>query len=199
MTPTTKATGRPMLARRTLPQKAAMVLAGTAVLALASQVAVPFYPVPMTLQTAAMLAIGFAYGARLGAVTVLAWLAQGAMGLPVFAGFGATASLVGPTAGFLLGFVGMAWLAGLATDRGLRHPVALAGVALLASALLYVPGLAWPMVVAPAAGIGAGWAGMAPGATLAAFATPYLLGDAVKAVLVGLAVSGAFSALGRRT
>lgn len=193
MTPTTQAIGR-----TTLAQKVAMVLAGTVVIAISAQIAVPFFPVPMTLQTAAVLAVGMVLGARLGALTVVAYLAEGAMGLPVFAGFRSTAALAGPTAGFLVGFVGMAWLAGLATDRGLRHPAALAGVALAASALLYVPGLLWPLAVAPLAGIEAGWAGMAPGATLAAFATPYLLGDAVKAVLVALAVSGGMVALGRR-
>ena len=187
---TTKAIEQASLAR-----KAALVLAGTAVLAVASQVAVPFYPVPMTLQTAAVLAIGMAYGARLGAITVLAWLAQGALGLPVFANFGATASLMGPTAGFLAGFVGLAWLAGLATDRGMRDPLALSAVALAASALLYLPGLAWPLALAPALGIEAGWAGMAPDATLAAFATPYLLGDAVKAMLVSFGASGMLALL----
>lgn len=197
MTPTRNAAARPTLTRPTLARQVAMVLAGSAILTIASQVAVPFYPVPMTLTTAAVLAIGMAYGARLGAITVLAWLAQGAIGLPVFAGFGATASLMGPTAGFLAGFVGMAWLAGFATDRGMRHPLALAGVALLVSALLYVPGLAWPLAFAPALGLEAGWAGMGLGATLAAFAAPFLLGDAVKAVLVALAVSGAFTARNR--
>ena len=193
MTPTATSLGRMTLARQ-----AALVLAGTAFLALASQVAVPFYPVPMTLQTAAVLAIGLAFGARLGAITVLAWLAEGAVGLPVFTGFGSTASLAGPTAGFLAGFVGMAWLAGLASDRGLRHPAALAGVTLAASALLYVPGLAWPLALAQAAGIDAGWAGMGLGDTLGAFALPYLLGDAVKAVLVALLAAGAASLAARR-
>ena len=189
MTPTRTA-ARPIPARPTVARQVAMVLAGTAILAIASQVAVPFYPVPMTLTTAAVLAIGMAYGARLGAITVAAWLAQGAAGLPVFANFGATASLMGPTAGFLIGFVGMAWLAGLATDRGLRHPLSLSVVALAASALLYVPGLGWPLAVAPALGLEAGWAGMGLGATLGAFALPFLLGDAAKAVLVALVTAG---------
>lgn len=181
--------------RTRLARQAALVLAGTAVLALASQIAVPFYPLPMTLQTAAVLAIGLTFGARLGAITVLAWLAEGALGLPVFANFSATASLAGPTAGFLAGFVGMAFLAGLATDRGVTGPIALSVVTLGISALLYIPGLLWPLGLAQVAGIEAGWAGLAFGDAVSTFAAPYLLGDAVKAVLVAMIVAGAASAL----
>lgn len=62
------------------------VLAGSLLLTLSAKVQVPFYPVPMTLQTLVVLLIGVAFGWRMGVATVLAYLAQGAMGLPVFAG-----------------------------------------------------------------------------------------------------------------
>jgi len=103
----------------TLPRKAGLVLGGSLFIALAAQVSVPFFPVPLTLSTLAVLLVGLTLGARLGAAAVLAYLAEGAMGLPVFAGGMSTASLVGPTAGFLYGYVGMAWLAGLAVEKGL--------------------------------------------------------------------------------
>ncbi|MEM8849722.1 MAG: biotin transporter BioY [Pseudomonadota bacterium] len=187
------------LGRMTLARQVGLILAGTLVLAAASQVTVPFYPVPMTLQTLAVLLVGFAYGARLGTITVLAWLGQAVLGAPVLANFMNGAAFAGPTAGFLIGFVGMAWLAGTAADRGIAGPVKLALVALVASAALYVPGLAWPLGVAQAAGIEAGWAGLSVGQVLSGFAVPFLLGDAVKAVLAALIVTGAVRALRRRS
>ena len=168
----------------TLAQKAAMVLAGTALIAISAQISVPFFPVPMTLQTLAVLLVGFALGARLGALTVLAYVAEGAMGLPVFSGF--KAGLGGPTTGFLLGFVLMAFVAGWAADRGLRSVLGLAAVALLASALLYVPGVAW---LATAIGFEK---------AVAAGMLPFLAGDAVKAVLAALVVTGGWNLLARR-
>ena len=168
----------------TLAQKAAMVLAGTALIAISAQISVPFFPVPMTLQTLAVLLVGFALGARLGALTVLAYVAEGAMGLPVFSGF--KAGLGGPTTGFLLGFVLMAFVAGWAADRGLRSVLGLAAVALLASARLYVPGVAW---LATAIGFEK---------AVAAGMLPFLAGDAVKAVLAALVVTGGWNLRARR-
>lgn len=183
------------LGRMTLMKQAALVLGGTGVLALASQVSVPFYPVPMTLQTLAVLSIGFAFGSRMGALTVLAWLAQAAMGAQVLANFGNGAAFFGPTAGFLVGFVGMAWLAGLAAEKGF---FAMAGMGLLASAALYIPGLAWPMGVAELAGLQVWGHDMGFAALLDAFALPFLLGDAVKALLAALLVTGGLSVLRKR-
>ena len=183
------------LGRMTTMKQVALVLGGTMVLALASQVSVPFYPVPMTLQTLAVLSIGFAFGSRLGAITVLAWLAEAAMGAPVLSNFGSAAAFAGPTAGFLLGFVAMAWLAGLAAGRGLAAMVA-AGLA--ASALLYVPGLAWPYAVAEAMGVQVCGHDLSFAALLEAFAWPFLLGDAVKALLAATLVAGGTATLRAR-
>jgi biotin transport system substrate-specific component len=185
MTPIQQAAARPSLARQ-----AGLVLAGAVVIALAAQISVPFYPVPMTLQTLAILGVGFALGARLGAITLLTYLGQGALGLPVFANAMNGAAFAGPTAGFLVGFVGLAFLAGLARDRGLTHPLALSAVALVASALLYVPGVAWPLGVAALMGVEVAGAGLALPALLDAFMWPFLAGDAVKAVLAALLASG---------
>ncbi|MGP1358277.1 biotin transporter BioY [Roseicyclus sp.] len=182
-----------------LARKALLVVGGSLLIALAAQVSIPFWPVPMTLQTLAVLLVGFALGARLGAAAVLTYLAEGAMGLPVFSNGGAgIAYMMGPTAGFLLGFVAMAWIAGFAAERGLaRGLLGTALVALVASAALYLPGLAWPLGVAGALGIEAGWAGLSAASVWAGFAAPFLLGDAVKAVIAALVVTGAWKALRR--
>ena len=194
MAPTTTMTRGPLTPAR----QAAMVLAGTAVLALAAQISVPFYPVPMTLQTLAVLAVGMAFGARLGALTVLAWYVEALMGLPVLAGFNNGAAFAGPTAGFLAGFVAMAWLAGRAVERGITGPVRLSLVTLALSAMIYLPGLAWPAGLAAATGIEAGWTGLSMSAIVAAFALPFLLADAVKAVLAALVYRGVARWLARR-
>lgn len=182
------------LGQSTFTKQALLVLGGSLLIAIAAQISVPMWPVPMTLQVLAILVVGLSFGAR------LAYLAEGAMGLPVFANGGAgLAYMAGPTAGFLVGFVLMAWVAGLAADRGMTKT--LAGtvlVALVASALLYIPGLAWPLGVAKAFGIEAGWAGLSMERVLAGFMTPFLVGDAVKSVLAALIVTGGWAALKSR-
>jgi biotin transport system substrate-specific component len=188
------------LGQMSLLRQALLVLAGSLFIALAAQITVRLFPVPITLQTLAVLLVGFAYGPRLAAATLVAYLAQGAAGLPVFAGGLNVVAFAGPTAGFLVGFVAMAWAAGFAVERGLaKGLVSTALVALVLSALLYVPGLAWPMALAGGFGIEAGWIGQG----LAAyywpyFVAPFLLGDALKAVLAAVIVSGIWSVWARR-
>src|SRR5258708_15994547 len=83
-----------------------LIALGTALLTLSAKVNLPLPYVPMTLQTLVVLVIGAAYGWRLGSVTVMAYLAEGAFGLPVFAGAVARlAPLLGPTPGYLTRFV----------------------------------------------------------------------------------------------
>ncbi len=171
-----------------LLKKAALVLGGTLFIAAAAQVSVG-WPVPITLQTLAILIVGLTFGSRLGAVTLMAYLAEGAMGLPVFSHGMSSANLVGPTAGFLFGFIGMAWLAGLAVEKGLARGIvstALCGIVI--SALLYIPGLAWPAVVLGKT-LPELWAG---------WMSPFLLGDAIKAVVAAMVVWGGWKALKAR-
>ena len=170
--------------------KIALVLGGSALIGVAAQISVPMFPVPMTLQTLAVLMVGLTFGARLGAVTLLAYLAEGAMGLPVFAngGFGA-ATLMGPTGGYLFGFVAAAWLTGWLAERGWDRSVWLTGLAMaLGNLVLYVPGLIQLQAVTGAefAKVWAWGAG------------PFLLGDAVKLAVAALALPGAWALLGRR-
>jgi len=183
-----------------LLNKATLVLGGSLFIAVAAQVNVPMYPVPMTLQTLAIMLVGLTFGSRLGALTVVAYLAEGAIGLPVFANAMNGAAFFGPTAGFLVGFVGLAWLVGFAAENGLAKGVlgtAAAGIA--ASALLYIPGIAWPMSLANLSGIEAGWIGREFGAYYwTYFMAPFLIGDAVKAILAALIISGGWKALSRK-
>jgi biotin transport system substrate-specific component len=96
-----------------------LVALGTALMALSAKVSLPLPYVPMTLQTLVVLMIGAAYGWRLGSATMIAYLTEGALGLPVFAGpVGGLAPLVGPTAGYLFGFVAAAFITGYLAERG---------------------------------------------------------------------------------
>ena len=93
-----------------------LVLIGTALLTLSAKVKIPFYPVPMTMQTFMIMLIGFAYGWRLGLITVSLYLIQGSIGLPVFAGTPekgmGLSYFVGPTMGYLIGFLPAVFIAG---------------------------------------------------------------------------------------
>jgi biotin transport system substrate-specific component len=96
-----------------------LVALGTALLTLSAKINLPLPYVPMTLQTLVVLMIGAVYGWRLGTATMLAYLAEGASGLPVFAGpIGGLAPLLGPTAGYLVGFVAAAFVTGWLSERG---------------------------------------------------------------------------------
>jgi len=184
---------------QTLLKQALMVIGGSLLVASAAQVSVPMYPVPVTLQTLAVLLVGFAFGSRLGAITLAAYLAEGAIGLPVFANFNNGAAFAGPTAGFLVGFVGMAWLAGLATDLGYRKLLPLAAFAIEASIFLYIPGVLWAMFADALFGFDATrWGADNFDMIWTYYIAPFLIGDAVKAVLAALMVTGAWAALSRR-
>lgn len=182
--------------KTTLLRQALLALGGAAFIAAATQISVPFFPVPMTLQTLAILIVGLSFGARLGTATLITYLGYGAMGLPVFANGMNGLAFAGPTAGFLLGFVLMAGLAGLAADRGIAKGfVSTALVTLGLAALLYIPGIAWPMAVASATGVEAGWVGQEIGYYWTYFIAPFLIGDVVKAVIAALVVTGAWKVL----
>ena len=87
--------------------KLIFLLLGVAILSLSAHFKVPFYPVPMTLQTLVVLLIGMSYGLHLGGATILSYLLLGAFGAPVFSGGVGFVYLVGPTGGYLVGFL---WL-----------------------------------------------------------------------------------------
>ena len=156
------------------PATRAIVLAliGTALLTLSAKIQVPFWPVPMTMQTFVVLVLGMAYGWRLAGATVLLYLAQGAIGLPVFAAGGGIAYLAGPTGGYLAGFllaaVAVGWLAEHGWDRSVLRTLA---AMLIGTAIIFACGIAWlgTLIGLPQA--------------ISAGLVPFLLGEAVKIAL----------------
>ncbi len=122
-----------------------LIALGTALLTLSAKVNLPLPYVPMTLQTLVVLTIGAAYGWRLGSATVIAYLAEGAIGFPVFAGpVGGLAPFVGPTGGYLIGFVAAAFVTGWLSERGWDRSVPRLFVAMgLGHILILAAGFAW--------------------------------------------------------
>ena len=96
----------------------ALVLFGTLLLAVSSKIQVPFWPVPMTMQTFVVFIIGMSYGWRLAFSTLIVYLIEGALGLPVFAKGGGLLYLIGPTAGYLYGMTVAAGVMGFFAERG---------------------------------------------------------------------------------
>lgn len=191
---------RPVLSEVLLPshegtalwvKRALLVAAGVAALTVAAQIRVPFWPVPMTLQTFAVLSIGAAYGLRLGALTVLVYLAVGALGADVFTGssaeLGGLAYMMGGTGGYLVGFVLAAALVGWLARRGWDRDIAHAALAMLAgNVVIYLPGLLW-------LGVLYGW----DQPILAWGLYPFLAGDLLKLALAAVALPALWAAVGR--
>lgn len=151
-----------------------LVLAGSILIALSAQIAIPFYPVPFTGQTFAVLMVGITLGSVRGALAVIAYLLEGLFGLPVFAQGGATATLFGPTLGYLLGFVPAAFIVGYLAERGWdRHPISTALAMLIGNGVIYIPGL---IVLST-------FLGKDLAATLSLGLVPFVLGDLIKLAL----------------
>lgn len=174
----------PSLARPTaLGRSLALALGGAALITLGAKIQIPFWPVPMTLHTLAVFFLAATLGPRIGFAAMAAYLAAGALGIPVFSGTPergiGLAYMVGPTGGYLAGYLLGAGLTGsLAQGRGLigRFLAMLAGLA-----VVYALGLAWLALYVPPQGL------------LAAGLTPFLLGDLVKLALA----SGLIAAIAR--
>ncbi|WP_439601137.1 biotin transporter BioY [Devosia sp.] len=159
---------------RPLAWRVGAVVLGTLFLALSSYVEVPMVPVPVTMQTFAVMLVGALYGWRLGAITIIAWLAEAAIGLPVLSGGAAGAHhFVGPTAGYLFAFPVAGAVVGWLAERGWNgHRPALAFVnMLLGNALCLALGAAWLAVLF---GADVAWtSGVAP----------FIVGGVLKSVL----------------
>ena len=173
-------------------RNAALAVLGTALLWISAKIQVPFYPVPMTMQTFAVLVIGMAYGWRLGAATVILYLAEGAAGLPVFAGTPekgiGVVYMLGSTGGYLVGFVLAAAACGWLAERGWdRNIVGTAIAMLIGNAIIYIPGLLWLGAVV-------GW----DKPIFEWGLTPFLWGDLTKLVLAAALVPLAWNVLKRR-
>ena len=174
---------------RTLWTDAALVVAFSAFVALTAQVQIPLWPVPITLQTLGVLLTGAVLGSRLGALTLLVYLAEGAIGLPVFAGPSAgIARIAGPTGGYLIGFVFAAALVGRLAERGWdRHIWSAAAAMLLGNLVIYAFGVSW-------LGVALGDAGAAISRGLLLF----IPGDLIKIAVAALVLPGAWALTNRQ-
>lgn len=170
--------------------RALACIAGSLLLWASAKVHVPFWPVPMTMQTGVVVLLAALYGPRLGVATVVLYLLQGAIGLPVFSGTPergiGLAYMAGPTGGYLIGFAVaaalVAWLLSKAPSRS--FPVILGAMA-LGMVTIYACGVTWLATLI-------GWE-----KAVAAGVMPFVLGDALKCVLAAL-VAWRFSAWTRR-
>lgn len=173
-----EAASRPAETRFAMSARTALtIIAGTALMTLAAKIQIPFWPVPMTLHTMAVMGFAVAFGPRIAVSIFLAYLAAGAAGLPVFSGSPergiGLAYLAGPTGGYLLGYLIASWLVGaLATGKGTlgRFGAMLAGMV-----PVYAIGAAWLAVYVPA------------GQLLALGVLSFLPGDLVKIGVVAAA------------
>lgn len=145
---------RPVLAEALIGQRPgllgrlAFVIGGAALLWASAKLQVPFYPVPITLQTLVVLGLGMAVGWRIAGATLGLYLAQGLIGLPVFAGTPekgiGLAYMMGPTGGYLIGSLAAAMLVGWLAERGWgRNPVSTVGAMALGNAVIYAFGVSW--------------------------------------------------------
>ncbi len=177
------------------PRAILLMLAGSAFVALSAQLQVPLWPVPMTGQTFAVLIVGVAYGWRLGAATLLLYMAEGAMGIPVFAKAAAgPAVLMGPTGGYIMGFILAAAIIGYLAERGWdRNVWSMALAMAIGNLAIYLLGLPWLAVYLAGVGVEQPVA-----AAIAGGLTPFLLGDALKLALAACLLPAMWKLIGRR-
>lgn len=161
-------------------KQAALVVAGIAILAICAKIRVPMWPVPITMGTFGVLALGAAYGARLGLVTILGYMVIGVLGFDVFAGSSAESNgiayMMGGTGGYLVGYVLATAVLGVLAARGWDRSFGWMALALLiGNVAIYVPGLAW-------LGTLYGW----DKPILEWGLTPFLVGDVIKLALAAM-------------
>lgn len=180
-----------------LASNIATVVLGTLLITLCAKINVPVWPVPVTMQGFAIAALAAAFGLRIGVATVALYLVEGALGLPVFATGGGLVYLVGPTGGFLLGFLVLAAVTGYAADRGASgKPLALFAAMLVGDALMFVLGFAWLALMAGQAG----WIDQTNvlGSAFAKAVQPFIVWDILKMALAAVTVTGAWNLISKR-
>ncbi len=177
--------------RAGLARKLGLAFAGTLVLWASAKLQVPFYPVPITLQTLVVLGLGMAVGWRLAGATLALYLVEGLLGLPVFAGTPekgiGLAYMMGPTGGYLAGYLVASVLVGWLAERGWgRNVVSTIGAMVLGNAVIYALGVAW-------LGTLMGW----DKPVLEWGLYPFLLGDLFKIGLAAALLPAAWRLTGR--
>ncbi|MER9419193.1 biotin transporter BioY [Mesorhizobium sp. M0306] len=188
-------TMRPLISLA-LPEKGAarlagqllLAIAGTLLLILSAKTKVMLGPVDISMQTLAVFLIAAAFGMRLGVATLLLYMAEGALGLPVFQstpekGIG-IAYMLGSTGGYLAGFVVMAAIVGWAADRGWdRHPIKLFNAMLVAEIVMMAMGFAWLALL------------IGPEKSWQFGVVPFIVGDLIKVALAASLVPAVWSLL----
>jgi biotin transport system substrate-specific component len=168
----------------------ALIVGSSFLVAMSAQVAInlPFSPVPITMQTLAVLLVGVLLGSVRGSLSMLLYLAQGAAGLPVFAGgIAGAAHMLGPTGGYLLGFVLCSYLVGYLAERGWDRKVGTTLIAMCVGTLIiYIPGLVWLATFIDGGNV----------LTLGLY--PFLPGAAIKIVAATLILPAGWKLLGKR-
>lgn len=170
--------------------RAALAALGVAALWISAKTQIAVVPVPVTMQVFVALSIGAAYGARLGAATVLAYLALGALGEPVFAGTPekglGLAYMAGPTGGYLVGFALAAAVVGFFAERGWdRSVTAMFAATGLGLAAIYLPGVLWLSAL------------IGPDKALQFGVHPFIWIDLAKAALAALLFPAIWRLIGR--
>jgi biotin transport system substrate-specific component len=174
-----------LLPQRSVPNKvinAAIILGTSWLIAAGAQVSIniPFSPVPVTGQTLAVLLAGLIFGKTLGSAAVTAYLVQGALGLPFFAGGkSGFVTLFGPTGGYLFGFLAAVYVVGLLSELRHRRSIIQASITLvIGNIIIYLFGLVWL----------AQFVGESQVLSIGLY--PFLVGDALKILLTLALVSG---------
>src|SRR6266404_3804845 len=167
-----------------------LVIGFSLLTALAAQIVIPIGPIPITAQTFAVLLTGALLGSRLGAMAMIAYLLEGASGLPFFyGGHGGITHLLGPTGGYLVAFPAAAFITGAFAENGWdkRFLTAVAAMA-TGSAIIIVAGWAWFSFVTHTA----------PGVAFKVSVAPFLIGDLVKIVLAAAVLPSGWHLLKRK-
>src|ERR687894_1879519 len=173
--------------RRSLVFGAVLVVAFSAFVALMAKVAIPLWPVPLTLQTLAVLLTGAALGSRRGALALLVYLAEGAVGLPVFAGGAGIVYMLGPTGGYLVSYPVAAGLVGWLAERGWDRKLVWTTAAMtLGLLVIYAFGVVWL-----AGFLGDLWTALVQGMLI------FIPGDLVKIAIAALALPGGWALVRR--
>lgn len=181
-----------------LASNLATVVLGTLLITICAKINVPVWPVPVTLQGFAIAALSAAFGLRIGVATVALYLVEGALGAPVFARESAgVLYMMGPTGGFLFGFLLMAAIIGYAADRGASgKPLALFGAMLVADAVLLALGFTWLLALSG----NATWIDQTNvvASAWASAVQPFIAWDILKMALAALTVTGAWNLFSKR-
>ena len=179
----------PALSNRHFPRAAGwlrdllLIITSSLFVAAFAQIEIPLQPVPITGQTFAVLLVGATLGSKRGAASLALYLAEGALGLPFFAGGAAGLTyVVGATGGYLIGFIVAAYVIGLLAERGLERSIRTSILPFLAGTLvIYLFGVSWLAIV-----LGSFQKAVAAGLL------PFLIGDAIKLAAAAVALPAAW-------